>query len=60
MVSFNGRAPQNKKAYLFIKANTKRKIQRIAFYINQYALFLPKHCFLSILFFKLQLKEKSG
>lgn len=49
MVSFNGRVPQNKKAYLFIKANTKRKIQRIAFYINQYALFLPKHCFLSIL-----------
>ena len=40
---------QNKKAYLFIKANTKRKITRIAFYINQYALFLPKHCFLSIL-----------
>lgn len=49
MVSFNGRVPQNKKAYLFIKANTKRKIPRIAFSINQYALFLPKYYFLSIL-----------
>lgn len=25
MVSFNGRVPQNKKAYLFIKANTGKK-----------------------------------